>query len=821
MSDTASPPDLRPGIAGDPRGAPDKALPQRGGEMLDPAEAVSGYERSPEDLLRLLVGAAIAIGVILSVKLLGAAVNGFQEDVVGLVAVHKPELARFFEALLSLIGLTLGLLTLLMPLFTRRFRAFGYVLVANVACAALMAAVDAWIDLGGAFSTAATSAGAADALPDATAIAQSAAAIVVFSPFVTRRWRQMLWSLFATMLVLELLVSAHPPATTMVAVAVGPAIGSATLLAFGRPLSRPTLAAILTSLRAAGLQIAEIEPAAVDARGSTPYFATGEDHSRMFVKVLGANERAADLLFRFYRRLRLRNVGDERPDSSLRRTVEHEALVSLQARDVGVATPRMRAVASVGQDSFLLAYDMIKGSSIDKVPTDDLDAEVLIGVWEQVALLHEHRIAHRDLRLANLFLDDQNTGWIIDFGFAEVAADDTLLHADVAQLLASLAVAVGPDLATDTAVEVLGTDTVGACVSRLQLVALSGATQTALKNHPDLLEDLRSKIVQRCNLDAPSLDPLTRFSLSAGAGLLLAAAALYVGIPAVVGFGAVEDALAGGDWAGLIGVIIAVVTAELAMAWQLSSSVPAPLPAGPTVVATVASAFASTTAPSLLGGESLRARFLERHGLDQRSAGAAAALSRAANGVALVVLLLTFVIWAGRSAFDSVDLDQPRALLIGVLILFGIALGVPRGARGERSHAQRDRDPPGSRANRAQATSWRSVPGRSHSERGRTRRDGERVRHVGRDVGIQHRSDAGHRRGHRAGRNVGFDGGAHPRSPRRDRGRTHRRAARDGHARRARSLRGAAVSPRDLLDPGRRRVGRVPVAQPQRTPVRS
>ena len=79
----------------------------------------------------------------------------------------------------------------------------------------------------------------------------------------------------------------------------------------------------------AGLPVTEVHPAKVDARGSTPYFATLDDGTGLFVKVLGGQERAADLLFRVYRFLRLKNVGDDRPFSSLRRTVEHEALVAL------------------------------------------------------------------------------------------------------------------------------------------------------------------------------------------------------------------------------------------------------------------------------------------------------------------------------------------------------------------------------------------------------------------------------------------------------------------------------------------------------------
>ena len=104
-----------------------------------------------------------------------------------------------------------------------------------------------------------------------------------------------------------------------------------------------------------------MHPAKVDARGSTPYFATLTDGTGLFVKVLGSEQRAADLLFRVYRFLRLKDVGDDRPFSSLRRTVEHEALVSLMARNEAVRTPRLRGVVDVGADSMLLAYEMIDG----------------------------------------------------------------------------------------------------------------------------------------------------------------------------------------------------------------------------------------------------------------------------------------------------------------------------------------------------------------------------------------------------------------------------------------------------------------------------
>ena len=108
------------------------------------------------------------------------------------------------------------------------------------------------------------------------------------------------------------------------------------------------------------------------------------------------------------------HLGDERPFSSLRRAVEHEAFVSLAARDLGVQTPRLRAVATVEPGAIALAYDSVDGRSLDRVPPEQLTDDVLAGVWAQMAVLRRHRIAHRDLRLANLFLGADGTGLLRD-----------------------------------------------------------------------------------------------------------------------------------------------------------------------------------------------------------------------------------------------------------------------------------------------------------------------------------------------------------------------------------------------------------------------
>jgi tRNA A-37 threonylcarbamoyl transferase component Bud32 len=120
--------------------------------------------------------------------------------------------------------------------------------------------------------------------------------------------------------------------------------------------------------------------------------------------------------------LRFRGLGDEAIASSLKQSIEQEALVSLLAAGHGIRTPRLLDVSEIDANRLALAVVRIQGSSLDAVPAERLTDEVLQGIWRLVADLHRAGIAHRDLRLANLFLDDGGQAWLIDFGFGTVAA---------------------------------------------------------------------------------------------------------------------------------------------------------------------------------------------------------------------------------------------------------------------------------------------------------------------------------------------------------------------------------------------------------------
>ena len=424
---------------------------------------------------------------------------GFEQDVVRVFDFISPSVERVLHGALEWVGLCISGAILIWTLVTRRFRLLGYVAVAYAVAGGLMWVVLQLLDREDPtllVNEIAQRAGLSDATTSGEiGFAQFAAAFVVLGPFVSARWRRAGAIALAVLVLVRFIVGYYLPGNVVVSIPFGAAVGAggAAGLRAARPppddggdRGRPS--------RNAGLPVRELQPAIVDARASTPYFATLEDGQGMFVKVLGESERAADLMYRVYRFLRLKDVGDDRPFSSLQRTVEHEALVSLVARDIGVHTPRMRGVVRVGVDSMLLAYDRIDGSSIDALPDEAVTDAVIAAVFEQVALLRRHRIAHRDLRRANVFVDGEGSAWLIDFGFSELAVDDALLDAEVAQVLAALAIVAGPTRPVTVAIEVLGRDVVASALPRLQLQALSGATRTALRERKGLLADLQHEV---------------------------------------------------------------------------------------------------------------------------------------------------------------------------------------------------------------------------------------------------------------------------------------------------------------------------------------
>jgi undecaprenyl-diphosphatase len=393
---------------------------------------------------------------------------------------------------------TVGLLVagLVVAVVTGRWRVLLTVVVGGAVAAALFGLVDLRLDVEEAALTKLSDfAGplTSTSFPTSVGLAIAAAVTTAAGPWLPRRYRRIGWVLVFGLGATRF-ITAPVSGRAAAAVLCGWVGGSLALVILGGPVRRPGKDAVIDGLNSVGVGIATLEAAAVDARGSTPYFGATTDGRKLFVKVLADDERKADLLFRLYRYVVPRHLGDERPFSSLRRAVEHEGFMALSAGQVGVRTPRFLGVARADPSGFVLAYEAIDGKSFDKVPDDELTDGVLGQVWEQVGILRVHRMAHRDLRLANLFLDRQGVVSLIDFGFSELAVSDLLLATDLAELVSSLSTRVGPERAVAGAEPVVGPDGLRTALPRLRLGFLSGATRTALKERPEVLDEVKRAV---------------------------------------------------------------------------------------------------------------------------------------------------------------------------------------------------------------------------------------------------------------------------------------------------------------------------------------
>jgi uncharacterized membrane protein YbhN (UPF0104 family) len=654
----------------------------------DPEQEPAAYQRSPVDLLRLAVA---AVGFLLCLALGVGAKNtmvGVDADLLQLVDRVPSALAVFLVGLIQLLALAAPLVVLAVALALRRFRLALLLVTVPVAAAILEEVLASRLDrlqpplLERALAEEGWVTGAA--FPSTGWIAGAAAAATLASPWLTRGARRAAWWLVGVFALTRMVTGHEVPLDVLAAIALGAVAGSAGLLVVGRPSLRPMGPQLTDALARSGLELKSLERASVDARGSTPYFARLTDGRRLFVKALGQDERDADLLFRTWRQLRLENVGDEVPYSTLRRAVEHEALVSLKATDSGVRTPHLVTVAAVGELAMVLAYDAIDGRSLDEVDDGAITDDVLRGIWEQVAELRRQRIAHRDLRLANVFLDPDGRAWLIDFGFAELAASDAMLDEDAAELLCSTYTRVGAERAVAAAVGVLGPDAVASALRYVQPAALSTATRKAVNALPGKGKPLQNEVLRATGSPEPQYVQVERVSVRRVVTWLFTGVAVYFLIHQLSDVQFLAQQVKDVDWRWLPAIVAMSVLSYVAATMSAVGSVPDRLPPWPTFVAQVGASFVNWVTPAKVGGLALGARFMERQGVHAAVAVTGAGINAAAGAVMHTALLAIFVVVVGARGLDGVHAPSARTLGLvglGILAVSGLVAAVPAGRR--------------------------------------------------------------------------------------------------------------------------------------------
>jgi glycosyltransferase 2 family protein len=260
-------------------------------------------------------------------------------------------------------------------------------------------------------------------------------------------------------------VGSHLPFDVLGGAALGWAAGALVLLVFGAPTGQPSLARVRTALQTYGFDPADLAPLEGEDRRSARYLVSSHSHPDLFVKVVTRERRDSDLLYRAWSWLRHRGRPPSRLGDAVAQ-VEHEASMGLLAAAAGVHAPPVLLVRSFGNGAGLLVQQQVAGRSLTELDGEGLGQAQLGDLWRQVAGLRAARIAHRDLGLASVMVDEDGQVWLVDFDRAEAAASQALLDRDLATLQAALEGVADPALVRATAEQALGQDAVGRMLPR-------------------------------------------------------------------------------------------------------------------------------------------------------------------------------------------------------------------------------------------------------------------------------------------------------------------------------------------------------------------
>ena len=499
-------------------------------------------------------------------------------------------------------------------------------------------------------------------------------------------WRNALWAAIAVYAIVQVGALRTSVLSLLITVLGGRAIGLAVRYAAGSASQRPGALEIAGALGAAGLPVTAIrrvrrqEPR--QGNPSRHYAATTEgDGGRLDVVVYDRDQQAAGAFYRLYRRVRVRGQVSRTAPLSVDRAVGRRALLSYAAEDAGAPTPRLRAVVRVGPEAAVLAHEHHEGTTLARRNADCSDAE-LSQVWDAVGRLHARKVTHRSLTADRILLTDDGQAMLLDPGDGDIAASDLQIRLDLAQLLAELALVVGPDRAAGLAVEKMSADDLVAVVSLLQPVALARPTRQALRRRRDVLPALRTRLLAAVPGGEVTPARLERIRPRTLLTLVASVAAVYL-LAGELSQASLRSVLHKADWRWTIAALALSAATYVGATEALIGFAPGRLSFRRTLLAQLASSFVTLVTPAAVGGATLNIRYLQRQKISAAAAAASVGVAQVVAFVLHVLLILVFAAIAGSAASEPIH-PPPRwawFVLAGLVLIALAVLAIPAGRR--------------------------------------------------------------------------------------------------------------------------------------------
>jgi uncharacterized membrane protein YbhN (UPF0104 family) len=502
-------------------------------------------------------------------------------------------------------------------------------------------------------------------LDDPRWIAMLAAVLTVSGPWLPARWRRRWWMLLLAFVPIHLVVSAIVPARSLLGLAVGWFVGALVVLVVGTPALEVPLDGAVRAMAGCGFAVSALSVVRPGGRG--PLILSAASQHPAVIELYGPHQRSGGALRQLWGKLMLRGTETAPLHASMRRAVEHRALMGIAIGELGLANTSTIAVTTLERGWTLYAHKLARGISINECRT----TTPVTRVWESLRRLRDHQISHGDLRGKEITVTD-GTVQFGGYGSAEYGATEAQLRSDIVQLLVTTSALYDAKSAVAAAIDALGKNTVLRASRRLTKSAVPSRIRRSVRGARAVIAEARAEVMRQTGADQIKAETITRFTRSQLIQLALLIALVYVAYPFISTAPTFFSELRGAHWWwALLGLAVSALTylGAAAALWACADGL---VSFRSLSIMQIANTFAATTTPAGVGGLALSTRFLQKGGLSTLRATAAVALQQSAQVIVHIALLIVFSATAGIST----DLSRfvPSATVL--YLVAGVALGV-------------------------------------------------------------------------------------------------------------------------------------------------
>ncbi|MGZ4582832.1 MAG: lysylphosphatidylglycerol synthase transmembrane domain-containing protein [Mycobacterium sp.] len=634
------------------------------GSLLQP------LTRRTNDILRLAASIVLLIAVVTSSLITRPQWEALEKSISQIVGVLSPKQSDLVYLVYGVAILALPFMILIGLIIARQWKLLGaYAAAALLALLPLSLGVSGFsaprwhFDLSDRLRTV-----LAQFLDDPRWIAMLAAVLTVSGPWLPARWRHWWWALLLAFVPIHLVLSAIVPARALLGLAVGWVVGSLVVLVVGTPALEVPLEAAVRAMAKRGFVVSRLTVVRPAGRG--PLVLSGECDNPdcpVMIELYGPHQRGGGALRQVWGKLRLRDAETAPLVASMRRAVEHRALMAIAIGELDLANTSTIAVAPLSRGWMLYSHRPRRGKPIDECA----ETTPVARLWESLHVLNGHLISHGDLRSQEITVED---GAVLfgDFFSAEYGANDAQLQSDIAQMLVTTSALYDPKAAVAAAIDAFGKDTILDASRRLTKIAVPRSIRKSVANPGAVISAARAEVKRQTGADQIKTETITRFTRSQVIQLVLFGALVYVAYPFISTVPTFISQLRHANWWwALLGLAVSALTyvGAAAALWACADGM---VSFSKLSIVQVANTFAATTTPAGVGGLALSTRFLQKGGLTAMRATAAVALQQSVQVIVHLALLVFFSAVAGAST----DLSHfvPSATML--YLIAGVALGI-------------------------------------------------------------------------------------------------------------------------------------------------